>query len=205
MILGYNKNYMKKSLIVITFIILSFSTIVSNELPGKDLNTGLHKQLVKSYGSGMSEEQFLKVDKALAIAHPIFAGIAYAGFYALDGIGIAMTYLSFTDPTSPSYAPLRYAHIGIAIPALVSFATLVTLGFTKIGLKKKHGYEIKKIHFVAAFVTLGFYVLELASLITSAIFFANDLQGKEWVGLAHGIVCGVSTLAFSVSLITVFF
>jgi len=194
----------KKSFVILILILIVLSLSYSNEKSNGDLNTKFHKLLTKQYASGMSEEQYLKVDKALGIAHPIFAGIAYAGFYALDGIGIALTYLSFTNPASPAYTPLRYAHIAVAIPSLVSFATLVTLGFTKIGLKKKYGYEVRKVHFVASFVTLGFYVLELASLITSAVFFVNDLPGKEWVGVAHGIVCGVSTLAFSVSLITIF-
>lgn len=196
---------MKKSILVILIIVI-FSTIsFSSEVKNTDYNELFHKIYTQKYASGMSEEQYLKVDKALGIAHPILAGIAYAGFYALDGIGIALTYLSFTNPDSPYYSPLRIAHIAVAIPALVSFSALVTLGFTKIGLKKKYGYPVRKIHFVASFVTLGFYVLELASLITSAVFFANDLEGKEWVGLAHGIVCGLSTLAFSVSLVTIFF
>ena len=65
--------------------------------------------------------------------------------------------------------------------------------------------DIRKTHLTAAIVTLSFYLLEVTSIILSAVFFGNKLENAKWVGLAHGITCGATTLAFSVSIITIFF
>ena len=146
-----------------------------------------------------------KIDTALKYTHASFAGVTYASLWALDAIGLPLLYLAFNDPTYPYYTGLVYAHIGIAISALLSFATTVTVAFTKLGIKIKNGFAIRKTHLTAAIVTLSFFLLELPTAILSAVYFSNKLNGREWVGLAHGITCAASTAAFSVSFITIFF
>lgn len=146
-----------------------------------------------------------KIDTALKYTHASFAGVTYASLWALDAIGLPLLYLAFNDPTYQYYNGLVYAHLGIAISALLSFATTITIAFTKLGIKLKNGFEIRKTHLTAAIVTLSFFLIELPTAILSAVYFANNIKGKEWVGLAHGITCAASTAAFTVSFITIFF
>ncbi|MCG8571079.1 MAG: hypothetical protein MJB14_13140 [Spirochaetes bacterium] len=150
-------------------------------------------------------EKAVKVDQALKIAHATLAGISYACFWAVDAIGIALIYNLFKNPDGPYYQGLVYAHLGVAIPTFVIFGSALTIAFTKLGMKFKNGLPIRKPHMAAAFVSSAAYLLEIASVVLSAVFFINDFNNKEWVGLAHGITCGVSTLSISVSLITIFF
>jgi len=149
-------------------------------------------------------EKYLKTDGVLKIIHAVVAGTAYAGFWALDAMGIPLLYYAFTDPTHSAYQPLQGAHLGVGITSMTLFSTLVVLGFVKMGLKLKNGYPLRKPHFAAAIVALSAYFLEIISLITSIVFFRNNIPGKEWAGLAHGIICGVSTLSITVSFITIF-
>jgi len=146
-----------------------------------------------------------KIDNALKYTHASFAGITYASLWALDAIGLPLLYLAFNNPNYQYYDDLKWAHIGIAISALTTFATTITIAFTKLGIKLKNGFAIRKTHLAAAIVTLSFYVIELPTIILSAVYFANKLDGAKWVGLAHGITCAATTVAFSVSFITIFF
>ena len=194
--------------IIIVFFILSFITLLfANEKSSGNFVSLLDNLNIRQYSAdnkATDSDAFYKTDKGLKIAHAILGGITYAGFLALDGIGIALTYAAFNNPDGIAYDYLQVSHLAVAIPAMVSFAALVTIGYTKVGLKAKAGYKPRMPHFVASFVTLGFYVLEIASIILSAVFFSKKLDNREWVGLSHGIICGLTTTAISVSIITIF-
>jgi len=192
-----------KRLIILIFILLFNFSIFSNSLDNNYYN--FDSSLFKKYVSKEIDiEKFEKTDKVLKILHATFAGISYASFLALDAIGGAMLYYVFNEPDSQYYKPLHYAHIAIFIPAILSYATFVTLGFVKLGIKLKNGFSIRKPHLVAAIVSLSFYLLEVVSIILSAVFFSNNYQYKEYIGLFHGIVCGTMTLSMTVSFITIF-
>jgi hypothetical protein len=194
---------MKKYLILSLFIIFISEGIFSNSLP---INDEINSGNVNSFKLDLtSPEDQLKIDTNLKITHAVFAGITYASLWALDGIGAALLYYVFTNPSSEVYKPLLYSHIAIAVSALLSFATVITLAFTKIGIKVQNHLSIRTSHLTAAIVTLSFYLLELTTIIMSAVFFSTKNENAKWVGLAHGITCGATTLAFSVSLITIFF
>jgi hypothetical protein len=197
-------NYKMKKIIFVLLVFLCVLFFVNaNEKNGTGINDWYHGLYAQKFAA-QDPAKFNQVNKTLGIIHPIFAGITYAGLYALDGLGIAMTYLAFTNPKAVSYSGLRIAHLAVAVPVLVSFASVMTIGMIKAGLKAKNGHDLRKPHFIAAFVTLGLYALELVTMILSGVYFANDLPGKKWVALAHGIVCGATTLAFTVSFITIF-
>ena len=194
---------MKRIIIILNLILFFAFFIHPNSVEEKKYE--FDSSLFKKYSSNEIDiDKFQKRDKALGITHAVFAGISYAGFLAIDAIGAALLYYAFTDPASTNYKPLQYAHIAVVIPTLLSYATFVTLAFVKLGLKLKNGFSIKKTHFVAAIVSLSFYFLEVVSIILSAVFFTNNYQYKEYVGLAHGIVCGAATLSITVSIITIF-
>ncbi|OHD05372.1 MAG: hypothetical protein A2086_08530 [Spirochaetes bacterium GWD1_27_9] len=196
---------MKIKFVVFFTVILSFLAH-ANSLNTNSNNDNISFK-ISYYGKKtiLSPEQLINIDNNLKIVHATFAGITYASLWALDAIGIALLYQFFTDQNSTYYDPLKYSHIGLSISALLTFATTVVLAFTKIGIKIQNKFAIKKTHFIAAFVTLGFYLLELASIILSSVFFVNKYEEAKWVGLAHGITCGATSLALTVSFITIFF
>ena len=164
------------------------------------------KNLLNNYSSQNSNSiDLAKVDSTLKYTHAVFAGITYAGLWAMDAIGVPLLYYAFTNPDNQYYPYLKFAHIGIAASTLLTFATVVTLAFTKLGIKLKNGFDIRKTHLTAAIVTLSFYAFEVTSIILTAVFFGNNFENAKWVGLAHGITCAATTVAFSVSFITIFF
>lgn len=165
-------------------------------------NTSLYS-LLKYYK--LSEEKFNKADTLMRKIHPVFAGISYAGFWGLTGIGIALTVMAFNDCVCPYYTGLQIAQLAVAVPTILSFGTMLGLGYTKMGLKLQAGHALRKKHFIASFVTLAFYVAELVTLIVSSVFHFNNMQYRKWVGLEHNIVGTLTLAAFTVSLITIFF
>ena len=144
------------------------------------------------------------IDNNLKIMHAIFAGIAYGGLWTLNGIGAGLLAIAFTNTNYQIYQPLQYAHIGFAISTMLSFATVIILAFTKIAFKIKNKMPIRKTHLIAACVTLGFYILELSSIITAVVMFTTYNPNAKYFGIAHGVVGGLTTAAFTVSLITIF-
>jgi len=194
-----------KIMLLLSTLIFSFNLCGNSKEILQD-GAKTHFKFMSDKSEKESPEQILKIDETLKINHAVFAGITYASLLALDGIGAAVLYYAFTDPNALSYSPLKYSHIAVAASALLSFATFLILGFTKLGLKVKNKLPIKMTHVSAAIVTLSFYVLELATIVLSSVFFAtpNLKENAKWVGLAHGITCGATTMAFSVSLITIF-
>lgn len=196
---------MRKNLLIIILTVFVSTFVVSNSIEIPFGQNNAFDASIISFSVDKKKPDPALVDTGLKITHAVFAGITYAHLWALDGIGTALLYYAFTNPQDTAYQNLKWAHMGIAISALISFATVVTLAFTKLGFKIKNKYAIRKTHLTAAVVTLSFYVLELSTIIMSAVFFANNYDGAKWVGLAHGITCGATTLAFSVSFITVFF
>jgi hypothetical protein len=194
---------MKKHIFVILIITFLASFVSGNSLPINEEINGTGSDLFKFDPS--STEGLLQIDTNLKITHAVFAGITYASLWALDGIGAALLYYVFKNSPADAYSSLKYSHIAVSISALLSFAAVVTLAFTKIGIKIKNHLSVRTTHLTAAIVTLSFYLLELTTIILSAVFFSTGNENAKWVGLAHGITCGATTLAFSVSLITIFF
>lgn len=191
-----------KKIIIFCLLFLSFY-IYPNSIKDKEFQ--FDSSLIRKYSEkNIDIDKFEKIDKTLGITHAIFAGISYVGFIAIDVIGGILLYYAFTDKDSIYYKPLQYAHIGVFIPAILSYATFVTLAFVKLGIKLKNGFSIKKPHLIAAIVSLSFYFLEIISIIVTSVFFINNYPNKEYVGLAHGIVCGATTLSMTVSFITIF-
>lgn len=189
----------KKQIFIGFFVLVSFLIFSqSAALDSSSNNT-------KSKSAAMSPEQLVKIDTSLKFVHASFAAATYAQFIALDIIGGMLLYYNFTGNTANStYDTLKYAHIGLSISGITTFGTMVTLAFTKLGLKAKYGFTLKTKHVAAAVVAVSFYVLELTSMIISAVYFTNKYENSQWVGLAHGITCGATTLSMSVSLITIF-
>ena len=195
-----------KKLIVVVFLLIS-TFVFSSETKKKNGHTLLDNLKFDKYSANNEiekNEKFYRTDRALKIIHPIFGAIASAGFLALDGIGIALLYGVFSNQNYNWYESLKIAHLAVAVSAMTSFATLVTLGYVKAGLKAKAGFKLNRAHLVSSFISVGFYVLELAATVLTGIFFAKNMDGKEWVALSHGIICGLTTVALSVSVITVF-
>jgi len=158
---------MKRGILLLIILMGALSNIISSEKDSLDLK--LLDNLIVNYETNENEidtEKFLKTDNALKIIHATFAGITYAGFLALDGIGAALLYYSFTDENSIYYKPLKFAHLGVAIPSLLSYAVMVAISFTKLGIKLKNKYDIRKTHVVAAVVSLSVFLLETVSFIT---------------------------------------
>jgi len=199
---------MNKKLLFVFFIsfFLSFN-IFSNSITdsGKNNLFYLTQLNLKETNAANKLPDFGKIDSNLKISHAVFAGITYASLWALDIVGVFLLYQAFVNPDYQYYDSLKFSHIGISVSALLTFSAVVILAFTKLGLKIKNGFDIRKTHLAAAAVTLSFYVLELTSIILSAVFFANNYENAKWVGLAHGITCAATTLAFSVSFVTIFF
>lgn len=192
-----------KNFIVILLLLIAFAfSGESRKLEDKTLFNSL--EFDKYSQDKEDNKRFYKTDRVLKIIHPIFGAIAYASFLALDGIGIALIYAAFTNQNVSWYEGLKIAHLAVAIPAMLSFATVVTLGYTKAGLKAKAGFKLKKAHLITSFVSVGLYAIELASSILAGVFFANNINGGEWVALSHGIICGLTTVSLSVSIITIF-
>lgn len=150
------------------------------------------------------EEKFYKSDKLFKILHASFMGIAYTGFIALDAIGIAQTSLFFSDLPYKDDTTLSFATLGVGIPTILSFATAISFAFTKFAIKKKNGFGIRKAHFAVAFVSLGFYLLDLGMTIVSSIFNANNYANKEWVNIGYNVVSSLLVTSLTVSLITIF-
>jgi hypothetical protein len=208
-----------KILTTLSFLVLTFSLFGNSITQNQNLNSSGEFNFIKCFSNEnqdkpkksdpkeLSPEDLIKIDNTLKIVHAAFAGVTYASLWALDAVGAVLLYYAFTNQDSNNYQGLKYAHIAIAASALLSFATIVTLAFTKIGIKVKNKLSVRTTHLTAAFITLGFYVLELTTIILSAVYFNTDSlkQDAKWVGLAHGVTCGLTTLSFSVSLITVFF
>ena len=199
-------------LISLTFLLSSliYSNSITDNMPDEDIIKYSNIKTNLSFVSKYADEQndlakAEKTDTILKYCHISFAAITYASLWALDAIGIPLLYFAFTDPESPYYDGLKYAHLGVASSTLATFSTMLILAFIKLGLKLKNNVPIRKPHFIAAIVLLSFYVLELSTIILSAVFFANKYEGAKWVGMAHGITSGATTLAFSVSLVTIFF
>ena len=207
---------MKKTIICLLTVVISFSTLSAGEKFTNNLSfsffQGNHEGKLPvslfetdEEEAGLDYEKFARIDTALKYLHASFAGITYAGFWAADATGIALLYHTFNETSFEYYDALKWSHIGIMIPSLVSFGAMVTLAFTKLGMKVKYDMPIRKTHLAAAFVVLGAYIAELTMMIIGTVFLARDLPGKKWADLAHGINCGVTTLAISVSLVTIFF
>lgn len=146
----------------------------------------------------------LKMLRSLQTAHIALIATGTALFYGADGVGISMLVQSMRNNRQSYYSALQYIHIGFSAAGIAAFASGVALGFARFGIKKKQGFDINRVHFAMACTNLGLYVLEVTTIILSAVFFSRDLPGKEWVGLAHGISCGLLTVGIAVSLGTAF-
>ncbi len=206
----------KKSLIVAFFIFFTFASF-GNSLENQDEEKKENRNSLKvedlvtddseSKEKKDNEEQIsfaLEVDKSLKIAHSVSATLTNVTMWSSVGVGAALLVNYFTGfPVPEVYPGLQIAHIALASAALASYASLVVLGFTKLGLKMKAGLPIRTKHLVTAGVSLGFFILEVASVILSAVFFANRYKGAEWMGLAHGIVSTVTAFSVSISVVTI--
>lgn len=192
---------MDKKIFVFFLSFLICINLFGNSTNGNDIGKN---RIISFNFENKDAEKLIKIDDTLKYTHLGFAITTYTLFWALNGVGSALLYYAFTDANSINYDSLKYTHLGLSIVGILSFATMLIIAFTKFAIKMKNKMPIKKTHFVAAFVTLGFYFLELISIILSGVFFGAKLDGANWVGLAHGITCGATTAALTVSLITIF-
>jgi hypothetical protein len=156
--------------------------------------------------SASASNKDTKTIQGLTAAHAVLGTLTYLDFLATDILGTTMLTLDFTDQKrSSNYSTIKHIHTGVSLSSFLFYFTQMSLSYVDLGYKIKNGIPVNYIHFISSTVTTAMVIIELLSSIATAIVYSYNLDCAKWVGLSHGIICGLTTVSFTVTAFILYF
>ncbi len=182
---------------------VSFNFSSLNNLNRYKFSNGAFNYLpVKDYSKVLSKEEVSKVIKNIKIAAMILNIIALTGY--TTNIVLGPFILNDKFQNEPYMDPIFYSHISVGLVSGLTAATVISLGYAELGIKSKYQIAYNRAYAISVFISTAFAAVELGLVAANLITSRLNPEAAKWVGLAHAISMGVSTIGLTVQFATSF-
>lgn len=193
----------KKFLICILITLLSIAALFTQEqaglslgfnklgfdLPGISLNTTFNNFFnnysLTKYSKVLSETDASNLVKKIETANTVVSVLAMVGYTSNAVLGAFVLYEKFMD--QPYWNGFLYTHIPLGLTSGLLGATVISLGYVDVALRKKYNLFNNKANAISVYINTGLAAAEIGFVVANLITSRFNPEAAKWVGLVHAI------------------
>jgi hypothetical protein len=149
-----------------------------------------------NYSKILTPDESIKVVKNIEFSNMILGIIALTGYTANTIIGPFILAEKFQN--LPYDNGLLYSHIPVGLISGLLDATVISLGYADLGLRKKYKMGYNKAYAISIYINTAFAIAEVGLVIANVITSRFNPEAAKWIGVAHAVTTAATLVSLGV-------